>query len=194
MRFMPVAAALIAIAVQSAHAQDVHLSAKQAEQLACISDWMVEAEMDVLLADVYARGDTEGEDYEKTAEEMDVAMLECKKQHGWTDAQTNLAAEVGMFQIVLDANTYRLANSTGVTDAAFGQLGAVLTALPEGDQQILMDGAWRDDEAVLKRLTDRLIAAGIPKNSTILAYAILLMEAKLIVTYGQLDWVKMTPG
>jgi hypothetical protein len=185
---------LIALAaVQSAVAQDIPMSPRQAGQLACISDRLIKADADMLIANVYTRGDTEGDDYDKTVEAMDVAMVGCQVQHGWSDEETNLAASVGMFQIILDANVARFSNSPGVTEAAFQQLGEVLTGLPESDKNILMDGVWRDDPAVLQRLSDRLIAAGIPKDPLILAHAILIMEAKLVVTYGTMDWVKLTP-
>jgi hypothetical protein len=189
-----IACALVVIsAAQAALAQEIQMSARQAEELACISNRLVEARMDVLITDVYVRGEMEGEDFEDVSDAMDEAMIHCQDQHGWTDAQTNIAAEVGMFQMIMDVNSYKLGNSAGITDAAFHQLGAVLSATPESDQAILMGGGWRDDEAVLKRLSERLLAAGLPKNPTILGYAILVMEAKLMVTFGAMDWVKIRP-
>lgn len=189
-----IAGAIAALAAtQPALAQEIQMSKKQAEELACISDRLVKAKMDVLISDVYSRGDIEGEDFKEVSDAMDMAMIECQDQHDWTDAQTNIAAEVGMFQLVMDVNSYKLGNSAGVTDATFHQLGAVLSAMPESDQSILMGGAWREDEAVLRRLSERLVAAGLPNNPMVLGYAMLVMEAKLIVTYGTMDWVKIRP-
>lgn len=184
--------ALIGVA-PPALAQEIQMSPKQAKELACISDWLVKAKMDVLISDVYARGEMEGEDFEDVSDAMDTAMIECQDQHDWTDEQTNIAAEVGMFQMILDVNSYKLGNSAGITDASFDQLGVVLSATPESDQAILMGGDWRNDEAVLRRLSERLQAAGLPKNPNVLGYAILVMEAKLIVTFGTMDWVKVRP-
>lgn len=189
-----IAGAIVAVmAAGPAMAQDVKLSPKQAEQLACISNWLVKDKKDVMIADVYARGDRAGKDFETVSGAMDTAMVTCQQQHKWTDDQTNLAAQVGMFQLIYDANYIRLTKSPGVTDKSFEQIGAVLSAMPREDQDLLNTGAWRDDKAFLKRASDRLIAAGLPENSTTLAFAMLMMEAKLVVTFGQMDWVKLTP-
>ena len=188
------ACALAAFLVtQPVLAQDVPMTSQQATQLACIGKRIVDAKLSTLMATVYASGKTEGADFDKVSLAMDEAMLACKNQHKWTDVQTNIAAEVSMFQIVLDAYAVRLAAAPGFTDAWFEKLGSVLTATPEADQVILLDGVWRNDQAVLKRFTDRLVAAGLPKDSVILSDAMLVMEAKLIVTYSTMDWVDLQP-
>lgn len=189
-----IAGALAACLVaQPALAQDIAMTPDQARQLACISDRITGAKLNTLMATVYARGDQEGADFQKVSDAMDAAMLACKTQHRWSDVQTSIAAEVGMFQIVLDAYSARLAAGRGITDASWEQLGAVLSATPDADQQILLDGVWRKDQAVLKRFTDRLIAAGFPKDSIVLSDAMLVMEAKLIVTYSTMDWLDLKP-
>lgn len=188
------ACALAAFLVaQPALAQDIQMTSQQATQLACIGKRIVGADLHTLMATVYASGKTEGADFDKVALAMDEAMLACKTQHKWNDVQTNIAAEVSMFQIVLDAYAIRLAASPGFTDSWFEKLGAVLTETSDADQQILLDGVWRNDQAVLKRFTDRLVAAGLPKDSIILSDAMLVMEAKLIVTYSTMDWVALKP-
>ncbi len=181
------------LVVQPALAQDIAMTSDQAKQLACIGKRIVDAKLSTLMATVYASGKTEGADFDKVSLAMDEAMLACKIQHKWTDVQTNIAAEVSMFQIVLDAYAVRLAAAPGFTDAWFEKLGAVLTATPEADRVILLDGVWRNDQAALKRFTDRLVAAGLPKDSVILSDAMLVMEAKLIVTYSTMDWVELKP-
>jgi hypothetical protein len=55
-----------------------------------------------------------------------------------------------------------------------------------------MDGGWRENDALLKRVSDLLIAAGLPSDSTVLAFALLIMEAKLVVTYSTMDWAELT--
>ena len=73
-----IAGALMAIATtQPALAQDIKMSPKQAEQLACISDWLVKDKKDVLVADVYARGDQEGKDHRASNPVHDDENAEC---------------------------------------------------------------------------------------------------------------------
>ena len=97
-----------------------------------------------------------------------------------------------MFQIVLDNFSLALSGSKGVTDSAFDQIGTVLSVMPADDRNILMHGGWRENDALLKRVSDRLIAAGLPSDSTVLAFAFLIMEAKLVVTYSTMDWAELT--
>lgn len=174
-------------------AQDVSMTSQQATQLACIGKRIVDAKLHTLMATVYASGQTTGADFDKVSLAMDAAMLACKTQHKWSDIQTNIAAEVSMFQIVLDAYAIRLSAAPGFTNAWFEKLGAVLTETSDADQQILLDGVWRNDQAVQKRFTDRLVAVGFPKDSIVLSDAMLVMEAKLIVTYSTMDWVELKP-
>ena len=168
------------------------LSPVQAKQLACISDRLIEEKVDASIARVYASGDEQGQEYEANIKAMDAAMLACQRQYSWSNDQTNLAAQIAMFQIVLDNFSLALSGSKGVTDSAFDQIGTVLSAMPADDRNILTDGGWRENDALLKRVSDRLIAAGLPSDSTVLAFALLIMEAKLVVTYSTMDWAELT--
>lgn len=165
----------------------------QEKQLACITDRLAADKADATIAQVYASGEQTGEKFDKAFASMDAAMIACSQQYDWSDEQTNLAAEIGMFQAVLDNYGWMLAESPGVTDASFEQVGAVLSATPAADQGILMNGGWREDDALTKRVSDSLIAAGLPRDPSILAYAFLMMEAKLVVTHGTIDWVELEP-
>ncbi len=173
-------------------AQSPQMTPAKAKQLACISDRLVAEKVDVSIAQVYARGDEKGQEYDANVKAMDEAMVACQQQYKWTDHQTNLAAQVGMFQIVMDNFSHALSKSKGVTPAAFDQLGTVLTALPRADQDVILDGAWRDNDPLIKRVSAQLIAAGLPSDSTVLAFAFLIMEAKLVVTYSTMDWAEIT--
>lgn len=166
-------------------------SPAQAKELACISDRLVAAKLDASIARIYASGDQLGTEHEANVKAMDAAMIACQQQYKWSDDRTNLAAQIAMFQIVLDNFSLALSGSKGVTGAAFDQIGAVLTALPAADRNILMDGSWRDDDALTKRVSDRLVTAGLPSDSTVLAFALLIMEAKLVVTYSTMDWLEL---
>ena len=184
-------AAVSIIAAGGAAFAQTSLSPAQAKELACISDRLVAAKVDASIARIYASGDQQGQEYEANVKAMDAAMIGCQQQYKWSDDRTNLAAQIAMFQIVLDNFSRALSESKGVTDASFGQVGAVLSAMPADDRNILMDGGWRNNDALLKRVSDRLIAAGLPSDSAVLAFAFLTMEAKLVVTYGTMDWVKL---
>lgn len=174
-------------------AQTIAMTPEQDKQLACITDRLVAEKADATIAQVYASGDKAGAKVDTAFIAMDNAMIACQDQHAWSDEQTNLAAEIGMLQVVLDNYSWMLSESPGVTDESFAQLSAVLSATPSDDQGILMDGAWRDDEALIKRVSDRLVAAGLPRDPDILAYAFLVMEAKLVVTHGTMDWIALKP-
>lgn len=174
-------------------AQTIAMTPEQERQLACITDRLVADNADAAVAQAYASGEQEEATFETAVAAMDSAMLACQEQYDWSDAQTNLAAEIAMFQTVLDNYSWMLGDSPGVTDKSFDQLGAVLSATPASDQGILMDGAWREDDGLIKRLSDRLVAAGLPRDPDILAYAFLVMEAKLVVTHGTKEWVGLKP-
>jgi hypothetical protein len=166
-------------------------SPAQARELACISDRLVADKVDASIARIYANGDEQGTEYDANIKAMDAAMIACQQQYKWSNDRTNLAAQIAMFQIVLDNFSRALSGSRGVTDAAFDQIGAVLTAMPAADRDILMGGEWREDDALTKRVSDRLIAAGLPSDATVLAFAFLIMEAKLVVTYSTMDWLEL---
>lgn len=184
------AAFLIWASTGAAFAQP-SLSPAEAKELACISENLIRQNADAALARFYASGDAEGDGYQASVEAMDAAMVACQQQYGWSDERTNLAAEIGMFQAVLDNFSIALSGSKGVSDAAFDQIGLVLTAMPAADRALLLHGGWREDDALTKRIAESLTAAGLPNDSTVLAFAFLIMEAKLVITYGTMDWVKL---
>jgi len=188
-----IAAWISVIASSGIAMAQAQLSPAQTKQLACISDRLIAEKVDASIARTYASGDQSGQEYEANLIAMDTAMIACQQQYKWSDNRTNLAAQVAMFQIVLDNFSLALRGSKGITDASFDQIGTVLTAMPAADRDTLMDGGWREDAAAMKRISDSLIAAGLSSDPTILAYAFLVMEAKLIVTYSTMDWADL-PG
>lgn len=188
-----VAALAVSAICGSAFGQSVTLTSNQETQLVCINDLLVAGKADASIARVYARGDNEGQEYEANINAMDKAMVACQLQHKWSDEQTNLAAEIALFQIVLDNFSRTLGDTPGITETAFEQIGAALTATPQADQRLLMAGGWRDNAGLMKRMSDRLIVAGLPGDPKVFAYALLIMESKLVVTYGTMDWAKLNP-
>lgn len=167
-------------------------TATQAKEIACISDRLIAEKLDASIARSYARGDQEGQEYDAGVKAMDVAMIACQQQYRWSDDQTNLAAQIALFQIVLDNFSLALSGSKGVTDGAFDTIGTVLTAMPPEDRDIFLQGNWRADDPLIKRTSDRLIAAGLPSDSTVLAFIFLIIEAKLVVTFGTMDWLELS--
>lgn len=187
-----IAISLVAGAACGPALAQANLTPAKAKQLACISDRLIAEKVDASIARVYARGDEQGQEYDANIKAMDEAMVACQQQHKWTNDQTNLAAQVAMFQIILDNFSLTLSNTKGVTDTAFDQIGTVLTAMPREDRDIILNGAWRDNDPLIKRVSNGLVAAGLPKDSNVLAYAFLIMEAKLVVTYSTMDWDEIT--
>jgi hypothetical protein len=189
--FMAALAAMLAVA--PAFAQNVQLTDKQSAQLTCISDWLYKGVYAQLLANVYVAGETAGEDFDASAGAMDMAMIECQDKNAWTDAQTNLAAEIGMYDIIYEEVGQLFSKKDGVTSDHFNKLADVLNAMPVTDRNGIYDGVWRDDAALVKRVHDSLKAAGVPANDTTLHYGFLLLEANLIITYGEMQWAKDYP-
>lgn len=163
------------------------LSNAQTEELYCIHSVLVEDANASAVALYAVTGESKHKEASGKAEAA--ARTACAEKYKWSSEQTDVAASVGVWALVVDAAEADLSRA-GFSGEAIGKIFDIANTLTDEDiEKAAREHGDKSGEAIVQRLKAMLVEGGLPDDEMLLAVALVLLDASSNETYAADEWV-----
>lgn len=163
------------------------LTPEQEDAMYCVYEALAANNESDAVADAYL-------DSKKTPEEaaamqgvIDKRADACAAKYGWDKVTQEAAWMIGLHNTLIDI----LVEIIDLSEAEEELILDVLDVLPDEDIRIFFAGDWLKNDAFVKRVTDRLRAAGYSDETQDLLEAMAVMDSHIVLGAAQSQWIRL---